>query len=344
MAAAKVELLPAAAGDHARYRFAACNKPAPAFTLEDLSGKKVSLASYKGKAVLINFWATWCGPCKIETPWLVELRDQYAAKGFEVLGISTEGDDLPADDKAGWAQQKADIAKFVKAEKMPYPVLIDGDSLTKPYGGLDAMPTSFYVDRSGTVVAVADGHHLQRRHGGQHPQGSGRGHVRSARRIDRDLAGRVQLPDATAQSPIGHDSAHWATGSIPAAQSLQLLNISIPSSSLCRRQGQPGCAAFPRRRRLPHQLAHAERRLPDSHGACNSRESGVRLPRQPIRRAQTHAARRSRTRLNVYTGDFAIQTRTSSRRWRSSREGKLHYQACDQNACMPPKTITVPSM
>ncbi|MDE3187469.1 MAG: TlpA family protein disulfide reductase, partial [Acidobacteriota bacterium] len=54
------------------------NKPAPAFTLEDLSGKKVSLSSYKGKAVLINFWATWCAPCKIETPWLVELRNQYA--------------------------------------------------------------------------------------------------------------------------------------------------------------------------------------------------------------------------------------------------------------------------
>ena len=55
-------------------------KPAPAFALEDLSGKKVSLASYKGKAVLINFWATWCGPCKIETPWLVELRNKYAAR------------------------------------------------------------------------------------------------------------------------------------------------------------------------------------------------------------------------------------------------------------------------
>ena len=68
--------------------------PAPNFTLEDLSGKKVALDSYKGKAVLINFWATWCGPCKIETPWLVELRDQYASKGFEVLGISADDLDL----------------------------------------------------------------------------------------------------------------------------------------------------------------------------------------------------------------------------------------------------------
>ena len=69
-------------------------KPAPTSPSKTCSGKKVSLASYKGKAVLINFWATWCGPCKIETPWLVELRNQYASQGFEILGISTEGDDL----------------------------------------------------------------------------------------------------------------------------------------------------------------------------------------------------------------------------------------------------------
>jgi thiol-disulfide isomerase/thioredoxin len=148
------ELVADANGNVPQYVSPLKGKPAPAFTLEDLSGKKVSLADYKGKAVLVNFWATWCGPCKIETPWLVELRNQYAGQGFEILGISTEGDDLAPDDKPGWAKEKAAIAKFVKEEKMPYPVLIDGDSLSKPYGGLDSMPTSFYVDRSGTVVAV----------------------------------------------------------------------------------------------------------------------------------------------------------------------------------------------
>jgi thiol-disulfide isomerase/thioredoxin len=155
--AAKAELVPAAGGDVPPMISPLMNKPAPAFTLEDLSGKKVSLESYKGKAVLINFWATWCGPCKIETPWLVQLRDQYASKGFEVIGISTEGEDLAPGDKAGWAQQKSDIGKFIKEEKMDYPVLINGDSLAKPYGGLDAMPTSFYVDRNGKVVAAQMG-------------------------------------------------------------------------------------------------------------------------------------------------------------------------------------------
>jgi cytochrome c biogenesis protein CcmG/thiol:disulfide interchange protein DsbE len=132
-------------------------KPAPAFALEDLSGKKVSLNSYKGKAVLINFWATWCAPCKIETPWLIELRNQYAAQGFEVLGISTEGDDLQKDDKAGLEKQRSAITKFVQEMKVSYPILINGDSLSKSYGGLDEMPTSFFVDRKGTVVAAQMG-------------------------------------------------------------------------------------------------------------------------------------------------------------------------------------------
>jgi thiol-disulfide isomerase/thioredoxin len=133
------------------------NKPAPNFTLQDLSGKEVSLSSYKGKAVLVNFWATWCGPCKLETPWLVELQKQYAPKGFEILGISAENDNLAKDDKAGWAKDKAAIARFIQQEHMQYPVLINGDSISQTYGGLEVMPTSFYVDRKGVIVATQAG-------------------------------------------------------------------------------------------------------------------------------------------------------------------------------------------
>ena len=128
-------------------------KPAPAFTLQDLSGNKVSLAGFKGKAVLINFWATWCGPCKLETPWIVALRNQYASQGFEVLGIDSEADNLEPSDTAGLAKQKTAVAEFVKQEHMPYPVLLNGDSLTHTFGDFDAMPTSFYVDRNGNIVA-----------------------------------------------------------------------------------------------------------------------------------------------------------------------------------------------
>ncbi len=129
-------------------------KPAPDFILENLSGQTVSLASFKGKPLLINFWATWCGPCKIETPWLIQLQNEYAARGFEIVGISTEGDDLQPGDTEGLARQKAAIAKFVKEYHMQYPVLVNGDSLATKYGGLDAMPTSVYVNREGKVVAM----------------------------------------------------------------------------------------------------------------------------------------------------------------------------------------------
>jgi cytochrome c biogenesis protein CcmG/thiol:disulfide interchange protein DsbE len=150
--AAKAELVPDPNGGVPQFISPLKGKPAPAFTLEDLSGKKVSLASYKGKAVLINFWATWCGPCKIETPWLVELRNQYAAQGFEILGVST--DDLDRDDQKLFVNEKKDIAKSAEQLHIDYPVLIDGATLSKPYDGLDAMPTSYFVDRKGTVVAV----------------------------------------------------------------------------------------------------------------------------------------------------------------------------------------------
>ncbi len=127
-------------------------KPAPAFTLEDTHGQKVSLADYQGKAVLINFWATWCGPCKIETPWLIELRNQYAARGFEVLGVSM--DDLDRNNPHALSVEKKQISDFAEQMHMPYPVLIGGDSISDSYGGLDDLPTSFYVNRKGIVVAT----------------------------------------------------------------------------------------------------------------------------------------------------------------------------------------------
>ena len=153
--AAQGVLVPGSAGDEEAALSPLIGKPAPAFSLEDLNGRKVSLADYKGKAVLINFWATWCGPCKLETPWIVDLRNQYASQGFEVLGIST--DDIDRSDAKEFGEEKKEIGSFVQQMHMPYPVLIEGDKLSKPYGGLDAMPTSFYVDRSGTIVSAQMG-------------------------------------------------------------------------------------------------------------------------------------------------------------------------------------------
>ncbi len=149
------ELVPDSASGSAEFKTPLKGKPAPGFTLEDLNGRKVSLASYKGKAVLINFWATWCAPCKIEMPWLIELRNRYAAQGFEVLGISV--DDLDPDNPQKLSEEKKEIARFAEQMHIPYPVLIGGDALSKPYDGLDALPVSYFVDRNGTVVAAEMG-------------------------------------------------------------------------------------------------------------------------------------------------------------------------------------------
>ena len=115
-------------------------KMAPGFTLVDLQGKKVSLSDYKGRPVLVNFWATWCAPCKLEMPWFEEYRDKYKDQGFEVLGIAE--DDAPKDE----------IVKTAKRTGVSYPVLLTDNKVANLYGGVDSLPTSFYVDKTGTVV------------------------------------------------------------------------------------------------------------------------------------------------------------------------------------------------
>lgn len=120
-------------------------KRAPAFTLKTLDGKTVSLSDYKGKAVLLNFWATWCGPCKLEMPWLIDLQKKYAAQGFTVLGIS-EDDGAPKN-----------VADFAANMGVNYPVLMDNDKISDSYGGVDYLPTSYYIGRDGKVVLEVGG-------------------------------------------------------------------------------------------------------------------------------------------------------------------------------------------
>src|ERR1700744_791556 len=94
-------------------------KRAPEFSLRSVEGKKVSLADYKGKAVLINFWATWCAPCKIEMPWLVALHTQDPPPAFEILGVS--------EDDAGTPRTK--LVKFGQEQGLNYPLLVGGDAV-----------------------------------------------------------------------------------------------------------------------------------------------------------------------------------------------------------------------
>ncbi len=129
-------------------------KQAPNFELIDTDGRRVSLASYKGRPVLINFWATWCGPCKFEIPVLTSLRTQYAPQGFEILGVSSDVIDQ-GQPKA--TAQRAAVMVTAKHLKINYPVLLGGDALSGKYGGVAELPQSFYVNRSGKIVAVITG-------------------------------------------------------------------------------------------------------------------------------------------------------------------------------------------
>ncbi|SFS09811.1 cytochrome c biogenesis protein CcmG, thiol:disulfide interchange protein DsbE [Granulicella pectinivorans] len=115
-------------------------KPAPAFTLVNSEGKKVSLSDYKGRPVLINFWATWCAPCKLEMPWFEEFHSKYKDSGFEILGIAE--DDAPKDE----------IIKTARKTGVSYPILLTDNKVANLYGGVDSLPTSFYVDKTGTIV------------------------------------------------------------------------------------------------------------------------------------------------------------------------------------------------
>ncbi len=115
---------------------------APDFTLKDANGKLVHLADYRGKVVLLDFWATWCGPCGEEIPWFTQFQRKYKDRGFEVLGVSMDDD--------GW---KA-INPFVSLKKINYRVVLGDDKTGDLYGGLEALPTTFVIDRYGRIAAV----------------------------------------------------------------------------------------------------------------------------------------------------------------------------------------------
>ncbi len=113
---------------------------APDFVLQSLDGKTVRLSDFHGKAVLLNFWATWCGPCQIEMPWFEQLQKQYGSQGLQVIGIAMDG------------ASKNDIAEFANNLGVDYLILLGKEDVGDAYGGVQFLPATFYVSRDGKVV------------------------------------------------------------------------------------------------------------------------------------------------------------------------------------------------
>src|SRR5437899_2656703 len=119
---------------------------APTFELKSIpEGKSIALASLRGKPVLLNFWATWCGPCKIEMPWLVDLQKKYGPDGLQIVGVAMDD----TSDK--------EIADFAHKMGVNYVVLKGTEKVGDLYGGIEGLPTTYYLDRSGKVVDVTIG-------------------------------------------------------------------------------------------------------------------------------------------------------------------------------------------
>jgi peroxiredoxin len=113
---------------------------APDFTLTSLDGKTMKLSDFRGKAVLLNFWATWCEPCKVEMPWFVDLQKKYASQGLQVLGVAMD-DSSPKE-----------IGEFAQKMGVNYPVLIGKEDVGTEYGGIEFLPSTFYISRDGKVL------------------------------------------------------------------------------------------------------------------------------------------------------------------------------------------------
>lgn len=118
----------------------AVESKAPNFSLQELNGQPLQLSSYNGKVVLLNFWATWCTPCRAEIPNFEQFQNQYGPQGLQVIGISMDDSEKP-------------VREFYQQFKMNYPVAVGNEKVTQSYGGILGLPVSFLIGRDGKIAA-----------------------------------------------------------------------------------------------------------------------------------------------------------------------------------------------
>lgn len=119
--------------------------PAPDFTLRNLNGQPVSLSGFRGKAILLNFWATWCAPCRAEIPWFIQMQKEYGPRGLQVIGVAT--------DEGG----SAAVRPFAEKMGIDYPILFDDGHASSLYGAGEVLPTTYYISRDGMVIGFVKG-------------------------------------------------------------------------------------------------------------------------------------------------------------------------------------------
>lgn len=124
---------PAAGGDGQ-------SRLAPDFELKSLDGRAVKLSDFRGKVVVLNFWATYCAPCRVETPWLIDFYRQYKTQGLEIVGVSMDDGD------------RQQVSDFVKEMNIDYSILMGNHTVGDAYGGTRFLPQSFLIDREGRIV------------------------------------------------------------------------------------------------------------------------------------------------------------------------------------------------
>jgi len=124
----------------ARSGTAASANRAPEFKIKDLEGREVRMSDLEGKVVLVNFWATWCKPCTIEIPWLIELQKKYGEKGFTVVGIAMDEEGAKV------------VAPYAQQAKVNYPIWIGDEEVATKFGGILGIPTSFLISKNGQIV------------------------------------------------------------------------------------------------------------------------------------------------------------------------------------------------
>jgi thiol-disulfide isomerase/thioredoxin len=135
-------LLPALAAQNANGPI--LHKPAPLFVRTDLNHKQLDLGSYRGKVVLLNFWATWCAPCQLEMPRFVQWQRQYGPSGLQVIGISMDDDIAP-------------VRTLATKLRLNYPVAMGDENLGELYGGIFGLPVTYLIDRDGKIAAEHHG-------------------------------------------------------------------------------------------------------------------------------------------------------------------------------------------